>query len=152
MLTVNIPLCLLSSPSLSFSPFFHFTHLQPERLRKEMESQAQLSLAPRRQAFKTSIFPSGVVPGHQPTCLPNSNYNRGSASGNGGDHRHWRLRKKKRQRQKHAHNWQQFTRAQFPGGRVPAKFGCQPIKLEQYLLAHAYPANYVRVHFRHLGV
>ena len=59
---------------------------------------------------------------------------------------------KKPQRQKHARNWQQFTRAQFPGGRFPAKFGCQPIKLEQYLLAHAYPANYVRVQFRHLGV
>ena len=39
-----------------------------------------------------------------------------------------------------------------PGGRLPAKFGCQPIKLELYLLAHAYTANYVRVHFRHLGV
>jgi len=25
----------------------------------------------RRQSFKTSIFPSGVVPGHQPACLPN---------------------------------------------------------------------------------
>jgi len=61
-------------------------------------------------------------------------------------------RKKKRQRQKHAHNWQGFTRAEFPGGWFPAKFGCQPIKSEKYLLAHAYPANYVRVHFRHLGV
>ena len=60
--------------------------------------------------------------------------------------------RKKRQRQKHAHHWQQFTRALFPGGRFPAKFGCQPIKLELYPLAHAYPANYVRVHFRHLGV
>jgi len=66
------------------------------------------------------------------------NYKRGNASGGGptgGDQRHWRL-KKKRQRQKHAHHWQQFTRAQFPGGRFPAKFGCQPIKLELYPLAH----------------
>ena len=39
-----------------------------------------------------------------------------------------------------------------PGGRFPAKFGCQPIKLELYPLAHTYPANYVRVHFSHLGV
>jgi len=37
--------------------------------------------------------------------------------------------RKKRQRQKHAHLRQQFTRAEFPGGRFPAKFGCQPIKL-----------------------
>jgi len=28
----------------------------------------------------------------------------------------------KRQRQKHADHWQQFTRAQFPGGQFPAKF------------------------------
>ena len=39
-----------------------------------------------------------------------------------------------------------------PGGRFPAKFGRQPIKLEHYPCVHAYPANYVRVHFRHLGV
>jgi len=58
----------------------------------------------------------------------------------------------KRQRQKHAHGWQHFTRAQFQGGQFPAKFGCQPIKLELYPLAHTYPANCVRVHFRHLGV
>ena len=60
--------------------------------------------------------------------------------------------KKKRQRQKHAHRWQQLTRAQFPGGRIPAKFGFQPIKFEFYPLEHTYPAKYVRVHFRHLGV
>ena len=46
----------------------------------------------------------------------------------------------KRQRQKHAQHWQLFTRAQFPGGRFPAKFGCQPIKLELYPLAHTYAA------------
>ena len=39
-----------------------------------------------------------------------------------------------------------------PGGRFPAKFGCQPIKSELYQLQHTYPANYVRVHFRHLGI
>jgi len=33
-----------------------------------------------------------------------------------------------------------------------AKFECQPIKLELYPLEHTYPANYVRVHFRDLGV
>jgi len=59
---------------------------------------------------------------------------------------------KKRQRRKHTHHWQQITRARFPGGRFPAKFEYQPIKLEIYALAHTYPANYVRVHFRHLGV
>ena len=41
---------------------------------------------------------------------------------------------KKRQRQKHTHHWPQFTRALFPSGRFPAKFGCQPIKLELYPL------------------
>ena len=60
--------------------------------------------------------------------------------------------RKKRQRQKHAHNGQQFTRAPFLGGRFPAKFGCQPIKLEPSQLAHTHPANCERVHLRHLGV
>jgi len=58
----------------------------------------------------------------------------------------------KRQRQKHADHGQQFTRAQFLGGRFPAKFRCQPIKLELYPLVHTQPANYMRVHFSHLGV
>jgi len=61
-------------------------------------------------------------------------------------------KQEKRPRRKHAHDWQQHTRARFPGGRLPAKFGCQPIKLERYPLEHTHPANYVRVHFRHLGV
>ena len=39
-----------------------------------------------------------------------------------------------------------------PGCKFPAKFGCQPIKLELYPHVHTYTANYVRVHFRHLGV
>jgi len=43
---------------------------------------------------------------------------------------------KKRQRQKHVHHWQKFTRAKIPGGRFPAKCGCQPIKLELYPLTH----------------
>jgi len=30
------------------------------------------NIAPRRQSFKTLILSSGVVPGHQPTCLPNN--------------------------------------------------------------------------------
>jgi len=60
--------------------------------------------------------------------------------------------RKKLQRQKHTHHWQKLERAQIPGGRFPAKFGCQPIKLELRPLRHTYPANYVRVHFRHLGV
>ena len=38
------------------------------------------------------------------------------------------------------------------GNRFPAKFGCQPIKLELDLLARTHPASYVRVHFRRLGV
>ena len=42
--------------------------------KRKMESRAQLSQQHRSQtpALKTSIFPSGVVLGHQPTCLPNS--------------------------------------------------------------------------------
>ena len=44
------------------------------------------------------------------------------------------------------------SRVHFPGGPFPAKFGCQPIKLELYPLVHTYPANKVRVQLRHLGV
>ena len=40
----------------------------------------------------------------------------------------------------------------FPSGPFPAKFGCQPIKLELYPLVHTYPAKKVRVQLRHLGV
>jgi len=59
---------------------------------------------------------------------------------------------RKRQRQVHANHCQKLTRAQIPGGRFPAKFGYQPIKLELYPLEHAYAANYVRVHLQHPGV
>ena len=47
--------------------------------------------------------------------------------------------KKKRQRQKHTHHWQKFMRVQIPGGGFPAKFVCQPIKLELYPLATLTP-------------
>ena len=77
-----------SSPSLSFSAFSNFTHLQPDGLLTEMESQAQLlqqhppsSLS---GAKSSNLFPSGEHGGL--LCLPNSirvNYNRGSTSGIG---------------------------------------------------------------------
>ena len=38
------------------------------------------------------------------------------------------------------------------GGRFPAKFGCQPMKLELHPLAHTHPANYVRVNLGISGV
>jgi len=81
---------LLSSPSLSFSSFSHFTH-QIDYNRNGVSRSS--NIATRRQSFKSSISINGVVPGHE----------------------HWRL-KKKRQRQEHVPPWQQFTRAEFPGG------------------------------------
>ena len=104
---------------------------------------------------QNSLFPSSMAPGHHAYVstqqhLHGLNYNRGSASGRGPIGGHWRLNK--RQRQKHVQHWQHFTRAHSPGGRSPAKFGFQPIKLQLYPLAHTYPANYVRVHFRSLRV
>ena len=123
-----------------------------------MESQAQLSQQHRSQTaslqnFKTPKRRGAWAPAYVSTKqdLHGVNYNRGSR-------RPTRRRptpletQEKRQRPKHADYWQQFTRAQFPGGRFPAKFGCQPIKLELYPIVHTYPANYVRVHLRHLGV
>ena len=114
------------------------------------------SLAPRRQAFNIPKRRGAWAPAYVSTeqHLHGFNDNRGSAGRGptGGDQRQWRFKKKKRQRQNHAHHWQQFTRAQLPGGQFPVKFVCQPIKLELYPPPHAYPANYVRVHLRHLGV
>jgi len=60
-----------SSPSLSFSSFFHFTHLQPDALLTDVESQVQLS-----ELVKTSLTdakPSKLIlKRHQPTYLRNS--------------------------------------------------------------------------------
>jgi len=104
--------------SLSFSPF---SHLRPDGLLTEMESQAQLSpcknLAPRLPKRRDS--------GHQSKCLQAAfgvNHNRGAPVADGlleeevngiGD-------QQKRQRQRHAHYRQPFTRVQFPGSRFPA--------------------------------
>ena len=99
---VTTPPCLPSFLTLPlFLPFSHFTHLQPEGIQKEMESRAQLSQQhrSRRQAFKTSIFTSGLVPWHQPTCPPNSicmetTITEGAPVAEGLDQRHWRFKKK----------------------------------------------------------
>jgi len=47
----------------------------------------------------------------------------------------------KRQRQRHT--LATVYACTVPGGRFPAKFGCQPIKLELYLPVHTYTANNV---------
>ena len=107
------------------------------------QSRATISKSPAsslsKRCSKTpslqTVFPSGVASEHQPTCLPKSiclestttegaPVAEGEPDGNGDS--------RKKKRQKHAQHCQQLTRAQFPGGRFPAKFGCQPIKLEWY--------------------
>jgi len=55
---------------------------------------------------------------------------------------------KKRQRQSHTHHCQQFTRAEFPAGQLPAKFGWRPIKLELYPLVHTYVSRELRARAR----
>ena len=98
----------------------------------EQESSLELNchsnIATRRQAFKTSaaVWFVGTSLRSTEQHLQGVNYNRGSASSRRptrGGQRHWGL-KKKRQRHRHAHHWQQLTRARFPGGQFPAKFGC----------------------------
>ena len=88
--------------------------------------RARQNFTHRRQAFKAySQAAPAYVSTEQP--LHGVNYNIGSASGRGltgTGNRHWRLKKNDRDRN------MLFTRAQFPGGRFPAKFGYQPIKLE----------------------
>jgi len=125
----TLPAFLLSSHSLSFSPFSHFTHLHPEGLRNGMESQAQQSR--QRRSYTQSLL-NFNIPKRRGTWAPayvsteqhlhgvNYNRSRENASGRGptgGDQRHWRL-KKKRQRQNHAQHLQQFTRAQFPSRQI----------------------------------
>ena len=113
------------------------------------------NLVPIADTRFQNLFPRGVVSGHQSTCLQNSNYIERRERQLQRAHRRLReamtLEKKKRQRQSHTHHCQQFTRAEFPAGQLPAKFGRRPIKLELYPLVHTYPANYVRVHFRISG-
>ena len=76
------PPCLPSfppPPSLSSHSPSYLTFNQRAANRYKLNCHS--NIAPRRQAFKTSICPSGVVPGHQPTCLQHGvNYNRGSAT------------------------------------------------------------------------
>jgi len=96
-----------------------------------MGSQAQLSQQHRSQTPRLQNFNIPKRPGHQPTYpteqqLRGVNYNRGSASSRRptGEANAIGNSRKKRQRHRHAHDWQQLTRARFPGGQFPAKFGC----------------------------
>jgi len=98
----SLPSSFPRPPSLTpHSP----THLQPEGLRKEMESQAQLLQQHRCQTPSLQNFniPKRLAPAYVSTeqHLHGVNYNRGSASGRGptgGDQRHWRLEKNDRDR------------------------------------------------------
>ena len=144
--------------SLCFSPFSHFTHLQPDGLLMDVESQVQLSDLVKSSLTDAkslqNIFSSGNSLLIYRTAFAWSQLQYRKRQWQ----RAYRSRppaletQAKRQRQKHAQHWQLLTRAQFPGGRFPAKFGCQPIKLELYPMEHAYSAINVRVHFRHLRV
>ena len=96
--TTPPPAFLLSSPSLSLA---HFPHLNQRdyETKWSLKLNCHSNIAPTRKAFKTSIFPSGVVPGHQPTCLPNricmeSTTTEGAQVPTGGDQRYWRLKTK----------------------------------------------------------
>ena len=103
--------------SLSFSPFSHFTHPQPDGLLTEMESesQAQLSqqhppvknLAPWRHSFK--LIYKRMVSGHQPMLcvyrtafawsqLQQRQCRQWQRTYTRGDQRHWRLKKNDRDR------------------------------------------------------
>ena len=148
-----------SSPSLSLhSPSTEWTILTETESQAQLSQQQLLAKTSLPDAKPSQLIP-GVVSGSQPTRLSHSicmasTTTEGAPVEEGlpeeanevGDSR------KNRQRQNHVHHWQQFTRAQFPGRRFPAKFGYQPIKLELYPLVHTHTANCVRVHVSHLGV
>jgi len=133
-----LPASFLSSPS----PFSHSTHLQPDGLQTEMESQDQMTRQhpPCKPRSQTPNFAQAVwCPGATAYVSTWSQIQQRE--------RQWQRAysiensRKKRPRQKHAHHQQQLTRAPSPGGRFPAIFRFQPIKLELYPLAHTYPAN-----------
>ena len=130
-----------------------------------METQDQLSrqhppchnLAPRLQ----SLFPSGVGSRHQPTWLHNSICMELMTTEQ--RERQWQRAYRRRPTALETQEKSDRDRSTpisgnslrmhgFPGCQFPVKFGCQPIKLELCPLAHTYPANYVSVHCRYLGV
>ena len=145
----------LSLPSFSSPSPTSFTFNLMDQLfkRKNRNRVSRLepcqNLSPRRKAFKILVS-RDLASVSTKQHLHGVNYNRGSACSRGrtGEgQRHWRLKKNDRDRN---------TLITGNSLRVPslqaAKFECQPIKLELYPLEHTYPANYVRVHFRDLGV
>jgi len=94
---------LLPAFLLSCNSFYLFTHLQPDGLLTEMESQAQQSKqhphVPRSQAPSLRNLFHTVVYGYQPMCLPSmeSTTTEESTIGKGptgGGPRHWRPKKK----------------------------------------------------------
>ena len=146
---------LLSSPSLSFSPFSHFN---------QMDYKQKWSLKIKQHRYQTPILQKfniqkavlcqGTSLRVYPTAFAWSQL-------------------QKRERQWQRAQWRRPTALEtqdkttetgtrsslatvyacrIPGGRFPAKFGYKPIKLELHLVVHTYPANCVRVHLRHLGV
>ena len=129
-----------------------------------MESQPQPVTAkskPRSQTpslqTRYSLVASGLDTSlrvYRTQRLHGVNYNRGSTSGRrpiGGGQRHWRLKKKTTETEACSSQGTIYA-CTVPGSRFPVKFGWQPIKLELCPLAHTYPANYVSVHCRYLGV
>ena len=115
----------LSSPSLSFSSFSYFTHLQPDdtttkKCSLKLNCHGNILMARSQAPSLQNSFPSGVVSGHQPTCLhyitiPDSTTTEGPPVAEGLYRRRptpLETQEKKRQRKKHTHHWLQFTRAQ----------------------------------------
>ena len=148
-----LPAFLPFPPSLSFSPFTHFTHLQADRLATEMDSQAQQQppcRVPRLLKRRGVWAPDRLRVYEQHS---ESSTTRGAPVSDGlpkeaksiGDPR-------KTTETETRTSWETVDACKFPGSKFPAKFGCQPIKLELYPQAHTYTAYYVRVHFRPLGV
>jgi len=82
-----------SSPSLTFSSFSYFTHLQPDdtttkKCSVKLNCHGNILMARSQAPSLQNSFPSGVGSGHQtyvPTLhyMPDSNYNRRCTSGRG---------------------------------------------------------------------
>ena len=130
----------LPLPSPSPSLLLPFTHLQPDRLRSlRLNCYGNILLVKTLLPEGLQTYsPSGAVTAHQRTCVTNNI---------------WTPVDPRKTTETETHSELATVHAcTVPGRSIPGKIVRQPIKFELHPQAHAYPAIYVCVHFRLLGV
>jgi len=147
-----------------FLPFSHFTHLSPDRLllnRNGVSSStvtAASSLSKRcsKTPSLQTVYPSGVASGHQPTCLPKSICLESTTPERAPVAEDNQTAMETQEKK----TTETETRSTLPTAyaytvsrwSIPGKIWMPTNQIRVLSLAHTYPANYLRVHFWHLGV